>query len=86
MLSLDLIHGGLLIHRFGQDKPVQGDIAAVSARSYANTGTSIVMVVSLVHGVKLEWERPFQLMLMILMLMVILMLMAVNGMLSSCHT
>lgn len=62
------------------------DIAAVSAGSYANTGTSIVMVVSLVHGVKLEWERPFQLMLMILMLMVILMLMAVNGMLSSCHT
>ena len=36
------------------------DIVTLSAGSYANTGTSIVMVVSLVHGVKLEWERPFQ--------------------------
>lgn len=31
------------------------DIATLSA-----TGTSIGMVVSLIHGVKLEWEGPFQ--------------------------
>lgn len=36
------------------------DIGTLSAGSYANTGTSIVMVVSLVHGVKLDWERLFQ--------------------------
>lgn len=36
------------------------DTATLSAGSYANTGTSVGVVVSLVHGVKLEWEGPFQ--------------------------